>query len=77
MIAALTLKGDNLEHSLFDTWHTIIGDAKESSDRRVVLSELLGEVARLPPEQDEEGKQRTIYDLKFWGEPCLVFENQE
>ena len=77
MIAALTLKGDDLEHSLFDTWHTIIGDAKESSDRHVVLSELLADVAHLPPVKDEEGKQRTIYDLRIWGESCLIFEDQE
>ena len=70
-LASISLKDLDMEKSFLLTWVTILGYAKEASDHHEQLSELLVSISRLPLAKDGEGKQRTLYSLRIWGELWL------
>jgi hypothetical protein len=73
MLAAETLKGDDMYRDLKDTWSVIQGEAYRSTSHHQTLVELLATIADLPPARDDQGNQLKIYDLRVWGESRRYF----
>lgn len=71
-LASLAFKRGEWHEGTLSDWTVITHPAKRSTEHHKILAELLCAMANLPPEKDEQGRQRMLYpgslNGKFWGE---------